>query len=352
MCSEAIVPDFSKECLDKVNLAASDAEIGGNIMHGKVNEVSDDKDLDDRETELAESTDDSLTTSHRDTDDSFDFSTRASCQHELDSEVEQSEFDSGDRSPSKKHVKLIFLDMDGPIAPYERGRTHHKWNTGDDFADAPYALHVSELRRIIDMCGGRDVVKVVLSSNWRTDDEKMVWLKAQFERYGIDMIGHTDMIHMHPQTSPEMSRNVEIHRVLRYKTLGVDGPYFDQAAGTNKFRPWQLPPDWQITNWIAIDDLRLDRVHESQLNRAQYFVGYLPLEDAMPEARAPGWYQLSEGFASTIAEFHKEFAAKHFVYADPENGLANTMGAADDAITLLNAPSTTLGAADDVLNLI
>lgn len=326
----------------QVELIAHDVMKGSDNAPDKLDEFCQETE-DECETDLAESTSGSLSLTQRDSEDSVcsDLDLRNAGQPEFALEGDEVEMEADDDTSSqKKKVKLIFLDMDGPVAPYKAGMWH-KWRPGDDFGDVAYAANVSELRRIIDMCGGPDVVKVVLSSNWRTDEERMPWLRAQFERCGIDMIGHTDVIHTYPHTGHEMLRNVEIYRMLQSRTVGQDGPYFDKVAETNKFRAWELPADWEITNWITIDDLRLDRVPESHWHQSNFLVGYLPSEEE-PEASGSGWYHIRKDFGTSISEWYRDFASDHFVYAEPERGIADTRGAAERAIDLLNkAPLNT-----------
>mmetsp|Transcript_45998 Transcript_45998/g.80833 ORF Transcript_45998/g.80833 Transcript_45998/m.80833 type:complete len:379 (-) Transcript_45998:46-1182(-) len=333
-----------------VDLAAQNVKCGVDIVHGKLDELLQRKTEDECETEFAES----VAGNHDDDDDydSLNISKCGSCgldseasesdvarygsHPECVSEVEEADVEIVEHALSgRKKVKLIFLDMDGPVAPYKNGLAHN-WCAEDDFSDAAYAPNLAELRRVIDACGGPEVVKVVLSSSWRTDEERMPWLKAQFARCGIDMIGHTDVIHTFPQSCNEMLRNVEIYRVLQSRTVGMDGPYFDEEADTNKFRPWQMPLDWEISNWIVIDDLRMDRVPASHWQRSQLLVGYLPLDEEKPEESGSGWYHVRDGFARSISEWYQDFASQHFIYADPEAGIARTRGAAELAIQLLN----------------
>lgn len=233
---------------------------------------------------------------------------------------------------SRKPMKLIFLDMDGPVAPYISGQLH-PWRKCDRISDAPYAKHVDALRYIVDRCGGPESVKVILSSNWRTDAERMSWLIAQFKERGVALVGHTDVIHLHPAINFEACRVLEMHRVLESGVLGSGGPQWDPNKEVNVFKRSVLPSDWDVQSWIAIDDLPLDLVAPGAWAKTKYLASFLPLAEEV--VGTTGWVDLPTAFADAMATRITEFRDSHFVKIDPELGLAGTIGALEDAICKL-----------------
>lgn len=251
--------------------------------------------------------------------------------------IEEANLHSGDweqHGRCSRPVKLIFLDVDGPVAPYV-GRALHPFSEEDRLDDAPYAEHVDALKRIVDACGGPGVVKVVLSSNWRTMDERVRWLKTQLRQRGIDMIGHTDVVHVLPVLGGELERGMEIHRALHFRTIGDNGPYFDKQAQTLRFSAKPLPADWEVTDWIAIDDLRLDNVPSESWERISLYTGSITFpEEKLLEKR--GWIERPNGFSKTMQAWFEDFASRHFVHVSMDGGLAGTPGAVEKAVRLLN----------------
>jgi len=237
----------------------------------------------------------------------------------------------------KVGVKLIFLDMDGPIAPYV-DYTFHLWEQGDSFGNEPYAWHVEALKCIVDLSGGPEVVKVVLSSNWRTHNERARWLEAQFDEYGIDMIGHTDVVHVQTMNTSvgynNLTRAIEIHRVLEYNVLGRGGPYLDETDQVHKLTPWRFPVHWEVKAWIAIDDLSLDAVSHMRNNPVRLLQCFI--NDASETPTATRWFQLSRDVLWTMSAFFEHFE-DHFVWVDAHEGLGGTPGAIETAIKLLTA---------------
>jgi len=249
-----------------------------------------------------------------------------------------------------KPVKLIFLDMDGPIAPYPyETRNAHAWDENDSLDEEPYARHVNALKRIVDESGGPEVVKIVLSSNWRKSKERTLWLEDQFQRRGIDMIGHTDMVHVNTEVvsrtaiSCVLARDIEIYRAVRHNALGHFGFNFDKTKNTVPFMPWRLPTNWKVKAWIAIDDLALDAVPPMTWDWVSRFASFVSVScDTLGEN---GWVQPPPGFAVTMRAFTRSLA-KRFVKVDMQKGIAGTQGAVVRAIQLLNAPTVTAGSQD------
>lgn len=243
------------------------------------------------------------------------------------------ELEAEEKPRHRKAVKLVFLDIDGPIAPYRGGRLHH-WSKDDQISFRPYGQHVDALRTIIDRCGGPDIVKVVLSSNWRTDAGRMAWLTRELKGMGVEMVGHTDVVHLHPAISPEACRVLEIARVLKSGVLGCDGPQWDPVKEVYNFQPGFLPPHWDVKDWIAIDDLSLDTVPAESWAKVSYLASFLPLPS---EAQGPaGWVDVPKDFATEMASFMEEFEGSHFVHVDATEGLAGTPGAIEDAVCKLS----------------
>jgi len=235
---------------------------------------------------------------------------------------------------SALHVKLIFLDMDGPMAPWCRGRAH-KWSSSEQLSEEPYLAHVSALRRIIDGVGGPDVVKIVISSNWRTDNRKCPWLVEQMKEHGIDVIGHTDVVQVHParRSGSCLARDLEINRVLTTRILGQDGPIVDER-GVNTFKRTYLPAEWEVKAWIAIDDLHLDAVSRDEYNSVRYMACQMK-SDSDSEVH-PGWLPFPTNVKESVHAWMSEFSTSHFVHVHSEAGLHMTTGAEALAIRLLN----------------
>jgi len=237
--------------------------------------------------------------------------------------------------PSKL-VKILFLDMDGPMATYVRGG-QHKFELSDRITDEPYVEHLNALVRIIHQCGGPDVVKVVLSSNWRTMTERVEWLQDQFSQCGIDMVGHTDVVHVHPTMNDNVRRDIELYRAVQHGTLGRGGPYLDESVGGNQFAKWQVPAEWDVQGWIAIDDLPLDSV-PANWDYVSLYAAFIPVPG--DEVEASGWMKPPKAFPESMRSWFKEFRTQHFVQVSMYDGLAGTPGAVDKAINLLNAVDT------------
>lgn len=206
--------------------------------------------------------------------------------------------------------------------------------------DEPYAAHARALRHIVDKCGGPDIVKVVLSSNWRTMDERVRWLKWQLLEYGIDMVGHTDMVKVHPNlnsyTDKYLERDLEIFRALHFRSLGQGGPCLDSQTGNMTFSAWALPANWDIKAWIAIDDLPLHMVPASRLDGISLFSSVIKFSEDMAFKEVPGWIVPPDGFLQTMQDWLLEFEAQHFVEVSMNKGIAGTPGAVEKAIELLN----------------
>jgi len=246
----------------------------------------------------------------------------------------------------KQCVKLIFLDMDGPMVPWG-GRKSHEWKKSDSFDAEPYARNVEALKRIVCACGGPEVIKIVLSSNWRTSDEKTLWLKDQFDRCGIDMIGHTDQVHVHASAvhengsvllgkKYELVRDMEIYRVLHHNIMGQGGPRFNQTKKCEEFMPRSLPTHWEITAWIAIDDLALASVPLMAWDEISHFCCFIHAPGEM--VGETGWLIPPREHAGAMRIFSQSLR-EHFVRVHSHRGIAGTVGAVEMAIQLLTGAS-------------
>merc|ERR1712232_1316089 len=162
--------------------------------------------------------------------------------------------------PAPTRIKLIFLDVDGPILPFMKDGSQQQWTANDNFASTPYAENIFALKRIIHNSGGPNVVKVVLSSSWRIHPDQTSWLEAQFQQHGIEMVGHTDQVTVNPNASEELMRTMEIQRAVNSRIIGKGGPRFIEEEGRISFRRLSPPDDWVIAAWIAIDDLCLSNI--------------------------------------------------------------------------------------------
>jgi len=230
--------------------------------------------------------------------------------------------------------KLIFLDMDGPMAPWRNGR-EHKWSLDDTFEDRAYSRNVDALLRIINAAGGPEVVKVIISSNWRTDPDKYPWLLYHMGKRGVDVIGHTDVMRTHyrPANHTNFERILEIRRVLDKHIVGTKGPYVTKD-GTNAFEAALLPEDWKITSWIAIDDLDLGTSRYDGMQNIHYLSRFMPVPSDADVGK--GWMSPPVNFVDSTRSWLKTFASSHFVRVDATGGIASTSGAEARAIKLLS----------------
>lgn len=193
------------------------------------------------------------------------------------------------------------------------------------------------MRRIIDAAGGPGVVKVVVSSNWRTDEDKYPWLVKQFGDRGIEVVGHTDVMHVHPAVRGDsLRRNLELERCLRLGSFGVGGPS-REANGNLGFKPFAMPSNWRIVSWIAIDDLPLDQVKPSSWKQITYLCCFIPAND--DHIVGNGWMSPPQDFEQSMRRWSKEFASSHFVKVVADAGIAGTPHAERRAIELLNQKS-------------
>jgi len=262
-------------------------------------------------------------------DDSLDVATWAS-HEEPEAEPEAKPVD-------KRPVKVIFVDVDGPLAPYS-GRAKHFFSPKETFADKPYDVHFRALRRIVEECGGPDVVKIVLSSNWRTMPDRVAWLEVQFRQLGLDCVGHTDVMHLHPARFDQEAtrRTLELQRVLSANVVGCGGPYSESGKPNEdlRFSKRELPRDWNIVSWIAIDDLCFDAVSEDVWDCVKLYSAFVTLPSDNLSKRS--WIRPPEDFGKAMRSWCAEFHSNHLVEVSPYSGLANTPDAVQRAIKLLN----------------
>mmetsp|Transcript_46371 Transcript_46371/g.110427 ORF Transcript_46371/g.110427 Transcript_46371/m.110427 type:complete len:350 (+) Transcript_46371:67-1116(+) len=243
------------------------------------------------------------------------------------------------QATTRRPVKLIFLDIDGPMAPC-KGLKKHPFSPEETSNDKPYDVQFRALCRIVEECGGPDIVKVVISSNWRTMPERITWLEAQFREIGVELVGHTDVMHLHPARLDQEAasrRVMEIHRVLSTSVVGEGGPYSPTGkSGEDKdsFRKRELPSDWDVVSWIAIDDLNFDNVPEDVWEEVKFYSAFITLPTDNIGKR---WIRPPAGFSEEMQNWNTSFRENHLVQVSPYCGLANTPGALQKAIDLLNA---------------
>ena len=130
--------------------------------------------------------------------------------------------------------KIVFIDIDGPLAWGTWGDGRIQINCGSDLFNMPYPWVEEDcqaLRKILDESNA----KMVLSSDWKKHFS-FRQMKAIFERYGIP--GH-------------LLVDITTHQDLWTK-LSRPGMEWERAAEIKK---WVR--DNRISNWIAIDDLNL-----------------------------------------------------------------------------------------------
>lgn len=244
----------------------------------------------------------------------------------------------GDNHCTGAELKIIFLDMDGPLAPYANNR-HHRFSYSEQLDQPPYAPHAEALLKIINACGGPGVVKVVLSSNWRTMHERVLWLEREFARLGIQMLGHTDVVEVWPalpdQCSSATRRNLELLRVLKTGVIGEGGAIRDSASQKLQFVPAALPADTPVTSWIAIDDMALDEVPRGTCSQISAIGAFMAAAGDVSHPNGAEWLAVSDELRLDMERHHAELRRHHFVQVDCVRGLAGTHGAVDKAIHLL-----------------
>ena len=132
--------------------------------------------------------------------------------------------------------KIIFIDVDGPLAWGTWGDGRIQLNCGNELFKMPYPWVEEDcqaLRKILDESNA----KMVLSSDWRKHFS-FRQMKTIFERYGIpghlliDITTHQDLWMKLSRPSIDWERAAEIVKWVK---------------------------DNKISNWIAIDDLNLKR---------------------------------------------------------------------------------------------
>lgn len=244
--------------------------------------------------------------------------------------------------PRTPGIKLIFLDMDGPLLPF-KGLRHPSFRANVAITEMPYSPHFKALLRIIEEAGGPETVKVVLSSSWRTIEEKEQWLEEQMSRNGVDMVGHTDVVDLLPPGGrQEMQRAVEISRALECRLLGTGGPQLLPKSGFlclssgpkgKAFVRRDLPEHWKVSSWIVIDDMPMEDIVPEAW---QDITAISPKILAAGEGRKPGMRRVSSSFARSMRTWHADFCGRHFVKVDQRRGLADTPGAVEKAIRHLN----------------
>jgi hypothetical protein len=135
--------------------------------------------------------------------------------------------------------KIIFIDIDGPLAWGTWGDGRINLNAGSQTFTIPYPWVEEDchaLRKILDESNA----KLVLSSDWRKHFS-IIQMRRIFEYYGIPGYNLID-ITTHQDLWMKMSRpNIE----------------WDRAAEIIKW-----VKDNKISNWISIDDMMLDRQYK------------------------------------------------------------------------------------------
>jgi len=165
-------------------------------------------------------------------------------------------------------ARLIFLDVDGPLAPWVNGKTH-EWQATDKITDAAYASRAENLRRIVERAESvtPDVqVLVVIMSTWRGNPDQYDWLCAELGRLSIRVVGFTDLMDFWPDIPREsmclVQRFLEIYQCLLTRRVAVaiiEGPQGDASLEFRDFAAFGVS---EIVGYIAIDDLPLDQAHQ------------------------------------------------------------------------------------------
>ena len=132
-------------------------------------------------------------------------------------------FPSPSNPKKKKRVKLLFLDVDGVLNSMDRCG-----GDGDGLDEDKLRL----LKQIIDATSA----EIVISSSWRTVPCEMAELSSALRRNGMEHIGCTPKM---------LIRTEEIAAFIR------------QFKARN--------PDVRVTNWIAIDDMALEKWNEKMM---------------------------------------------------------------------------------------
>merc|ERR1712194_438991 len=95
------------------------------------------------------------------------------------------------------------------------------------------------------------------------------------------------------------------------------------------------PPTWEITSWVAIDDLDLNLPPLGGLSNVHYLSRFIALPTDPDKGN--GWMLPQDNFSASMRAWTKAFARSHFVKVDPARGLGGTPAAEARAIQLLRS---------------
>jgi len=137
-----------------------------------------------------------------------------------------------------------------------------------------------------------------------------------------------------PQKHSHFARILEIRRVLEQRVVGTKGPYVTEA-GTNAFEAASLPENWEITSWIAIDDLRLGTSRFDGLQNIKYLSRFMPAPSDPDVGK--GWMSPPDDFVDETQTWLEVFATSHFVLVGSTDGIAGTRRAEERAVKLLHS---------------
>merc|ERR1712196_467516 len=107
-----------------------------------------------------------------------------------------------------------------------------------------------------------------------------------------------------------LARNLEIRRVLSSRLVGVRSPDSGTAA-SRQFEAQELPAEWRIVGWIAIDDVDLTAVATDALDKIVYMSYFM----SSPEDNivGNGWMRPPVDFKEDVLEWMFLFVSHHFV---------------------------------------
>ena len=156
-----------------------------------------------------------------------------------------------------REIKLLFLDVDGVLNQYGNDEVE----SGDCSVDK---VLVERLIDIVNKTG----CKIVLSSNWRLDEESKIELFGAIRKYSNDTmeiycdvnkkqniyIGDT------PDLDPEFDKMEESARTE--EILYVLENVINEKNG------------YKVTNWCVVDDLKLGAIYSSQTGKFSNVAGF------------------------------------------------------------------------------
>ena len=135
--------------------------------------------------------------------------------------------------------KIIFIDVDGPLAWGTWGDGRIQLNCGNELFKMPYPWVEEDcqaLRKILDESNA----KMVLSSDWRKHFS-FLQMRKIFAHYGI-----------HPHHLIDITTHQDLW--MKMSRPGID---WERAAEIKKW-----VKDNKISNWISIDDMQLNKQYK------------------------------------------------------------------------------------------